>query len=152
LKKELEEHKVREENLKKELKRVLRANTAAAALAKETATSAVIKSKVKKEQSPVEEQQKQKITAPMTPIKSPVKLKKVLSPMRTPIKSKEILSPKQTPARSPASSGPVHTPTSGIRPLQPSRREIAKPRYSPPFVSPTGRTQIKSPTGVIDAE
>ena len=78
LKKELEEHKVREENLKKELKRVLRANTAAAALAKETAAAAVIKSKVKKEQSPFEEQQKQKLVPPMTPVKSPMKLKKVV--------------------------------------------------------------------------
>jgi hypothetical protein len=148
LEKELQEHKVREENLKKELKRVLRASTATAALAKEKSGAEMGRSTIKK-QIPLDQQ---KLTEPTTPTKSPAKLKKALSPIKTPMKSKDLVSPRLTPVRSPVFSGPIHTPTSAIRPLQPSRREIAKPRYSPPFLSPAGHAQVKSPTGVVDAE
>jgi hypothetical protein len=114
LKKELEEHKAREENLRKELKRALRNNNAGGL---QTPT----KSKTKKIISP---EKKQLLLH--SGISSPTK-----SGVKTPLKVKDSLSARYGITQSPASATMPHTPNSSIRPLQPSPREISRPRFSP---------------------
>jgi len=155
LKAELEEHKTREEKLKKELKRVLRANTAIGSnIPKDVGVgqklpartrSMEVSPKSKKQTAAVDVEQKKKLPSPT----------QFQSPKKTPVKLIEVVSPRRSSSgQSPVLSTPVLTPTSGIRPLQPSRREITKPKYSPgaPPFAKAAYSPIKSPTGVMDTD
>jgi hypothetical protein len=123
LKEELDDHKIREENLRKELKRTLRANHASqnvarAALHTPTKTHSPAggtRSNTKK----ISSTGKKHLSPPFS-LLSPSK-----TSVRTPIKVKNIVVEALT------TSNALYTPNSSIKPLQPSPREISKPRYSP---------------------
>jgi hypothetical protein len=158
LRSELDEHRSREQNLRKELKRALRANTAGAA------KGAVTRKAPNRTQSEGSTRPRTKIQAAVARVELAAKTVKaeqkkqqfgspvpLTSPTKTPVKTKDIMSPANSNGQRALISSPVLTPTSGIRPLQPSPREITKPRFSalssPPFKK-SALSPLRSPTGV----
>ncbi|KAG7360604.1 hypothetical protein IV203_035703 [Nitzschia inconspicua] len=147
LREDLEEHKTREENLRKELKRTLRANHATQNVAKNSprtptkmySPSDISKSKTKK-LSPAEK--KQLLSSPLT-LTSPTR-----TPIKTPAKVKDAVSARYGPGKSPVSANSgLYTPNSSIKPLQPSPREISRPRHSS-----ANPSWVPNDAGVVNTE
>jgi hypothetical protein len=123
LKEELEDHRIREENLRKELKRALRANhasqnvtrTAPHTPTKMHSPAGGTKPKTKK----ISSVDKKHLSSPLS-LQSPVKTSVI-----TPVNVKDELFGVTSTGNA------LYTPNSSIRPLQPSPREISKPRHLP---------------------
>jgi hypothetical protein len=146
LKEELEEHKLREENLRKELKRTLRANHASQNVAKNSPrTPTKIQSPLNgskgmtKKLSPVD---KKRLSSSPLSLQSPTSSK-------TPVKVKDALAARNGLGKSPASANSaLYTPNSSIKPLQPSPRDRSRPRHLPPGTPPW----VSDAGGVVDSE
>lgn len=178
LKAELNLYKAREQNLRKELKKVLRSanaeNGRGSGNKRETIAGGTEPIKISKSSS---QSKDPKVDAPEIIYVSKSSsfgsssvvlveehnmsasslLLDFASPMTTPVKQKSTDSRRSSMGRDSDSELPLHsphTPTSVIKPLQPSKREISKQRRSPLPLSPSLAKTIspgakKSPTGVI---
>jgi hypothetical protein len=76
------------------------------------------------------------------------------SPVKTPVSQKSSDSRRKSTGHDLDAQLPFHSPMSGIKPLQPSKREVSSKRrsplpLSPPLVKTISPGAMKSPTGVI---
>lgn len=141
LREELEDHKSRGENLRKELKRSLRANHASQNVSRSAPHTPT---KVLSPSSGTKTIPKKITSADRKHLSSPLSLQ---SPTKTPVKVKDALSARYGAGKSPVSAAnSLYTPNSSIKPLQPSPREISRPRHSP--TSPW----VPGFTGVVNTE
>lgn len=151
LKDEVELYKSREQNLRKELKRALRAANAAENGRRSGHEAEAKPDGIEKRQT------NNTLSVAGSPLEDHNQAaNRVLSDFCTPkkkhVKAREIEAGNINTGQDPNSESPIHTPTSGMTPLQPSRREISRQRrapHSPPFVK-TSPLAGKSPTGVVD--
>jgi hypothetical protein len=157
LKAELDEYKIREQQLKKELKRATRRPSKAENGKEVKQVSTAIESKLvsleefRKREEPLKKESKKSVKH-----RSKSEGGKQAKQLSTASESKPPVSPTKSPGKASPThstgniaelrSSPVKTSPQSFKPLQPSPREISKPRMSLPFTQLPSSPSKMSPT------